>query len=98
MKKKSGEVMSEVMLKNYMEDCVLDMMPSVLDTMDICKCDKCQKDIMAYALNQLPPKYIATRKGHVFAKIGALNIQYEANVATALSTGAKIVGDNPRHD
>ena len=81
-----------------MEDCVYNMLPKVLNTVDICKCERCKKDIIAYALNRLPPKYVVTEQGHVFAKLGALTIQNEANVLTALSTGAQLIGDNPRHE
>ena len=90
--------MADIMLKNYMEDCVLSMLPKVLENAEICKCERCQKDIMAFALNRLTPKYVVTEEGEVFAKLGAFSIQYEANVITAIGTGVKIVGENPRHD
>lgn len=90
--------MSKFILKNYMEDCVEGLLQTVIKGMDICKCEKCQMDIMAYTLNQLQPKYIATLKGHMFAKADALSNQFDADVITALSKGAKLVGDNPRHE
>lgn len=90
--------MNELKLKNYMEDCVQDMLPAVVRNMDICKCEKCCLDILAYALNHLPPKYVATRTGHLYTKLDAMHNQFDADIVTALTTGAKIVGSNPRHD
>ena len=87
----------EIVLRNFMEDCVEDFLQKIIANMDICKCKKCQMDILAYALNQLPPKYIATNKGHVFARIDALNIQAEADIFAAISNGIKLVSENPQH-
>jgi len=89
--------MSDVSLKNYMEDCVEDILPMVLKGMDICACDHCKMDIMAYALNNLPPKYVVTRKGELYTKLEAMYSQFDADIVTALTTGAKLVGNNPRH-
>ena len=89
--------MSEVNLKNYMEDCVQEMIPTVLKGMDMCTCDHCKMDIMAYALNNLPPKYIVTRKGQLYTKLEAMHSQFDADIVTAVTTGAKLVSENPRH-
>lgn len=43
---------------NLMENLVLEQMDSVIRRFNCCSCDKCRCDIAAYALNQLPPKYI----------------------------------------
>lgn len=40
-----------------MEILVKNALNEIIDKYDICKCDKCKKDIMAIALNNLPPKY-----------------------------------------
>lgn len=90
--------MSDYILKNYMEDCVIEALPKVLDTMTICRCEQCRMDIIAYALNQLPPKYLATRKGHLYARVDSMRTQFGADIVTAVSKGAKLVGENPRHE
>ena len=90
--------MSRFILKNYMEDCVDNLMPTIIKDLNICKCSQCKMDIKAYALNQLPPKYIATSEGHMFAKIAAMGNQFDVDVVTALSNAAKLVGANPRHE
>ena len=90
--------MSNIEMKNYMEDCVMDMLPAVLKTMDICKCDRCQMDIVAYALNNLPPKYVVARTGRLYAKLNSMYAQFHVDVATAVTNGAKQVSKSPRHD
>ncbi len=90
--------MSDVHLKNYMEDCVNDMVDSVLKALDCCTCDKCKHDIVAIALNNLKPKYVVTRKGQLYTKISALHKQADVDIITAIAKGAGIVRKNPRHD
>ena len=63
-----------------------------------CTCEACRNDIIAYALNQLPPKYVATRKGEVYSKTFILRNQHYADIMAALAKGAKVVSDHPRHD
>jgi competence protein ComFB len=81
-----------------MEDCVIQLLPAVLKTIDVCKCERCKMDILAYALNELPPKYVASPKGVIYTKLDAMHIQFDADVASALSKGAQVVKENPRHD
>ncbi|MCL2398937.1 MAG: late competence development ComFB family protein [Defluviitaleaceae bacterium] len=89
---------SNIEMKNYMEDCVVKMLPAVLEKMDICKCERCQMDIAAYALNYLPPKYVVARTGRLYAKLDSMYAQFNVDVATAVTNGAKMVSKNPRHD
>jgi len=88
----------DVELKNYMEDLVKDMLPTVLDKMDICKCDRCKMDILAYALNNLPPKYVVTRKGDIYTRLATMQGQFSADIIAAITSGATLVGSRPRHD
>ena len=85
-------------IKNYMEDCVESVLPQVLKTMDICKCERCQLDILAHALNHLPPKYVVTKTGNIYAKLDSMYNQFHVDVATAVTNAAKIVGASPRHE
>ena len=43
---------------NLMESLVLQNIDAVIQKFSCCSCDRCRRDIAAYALNQLPPKYI----------------------------------------
>jgi competence protein ComFB len=91
-------MMAEIGMKNYMEDLVADMLPAVLNRMNVCQCDRCKYDIMAYVLNKMPPKYVVTRKGQLYTKLYAFQQQFEVDVVAAITTGAAIVSAHPRHD
>lgn len=85
-------------LKNYMEDIVNKKVDSVLNIMNICKCEKCRLDIMAIALNDLPPKYVVTDTGALYTKVRELEQQFEVDVETAIVKAAVFVSRNPKHD
>lgn len=63
-----------------------------------CKCTKCKNDIMALALNKLPPKYVVTEKGMVFAQLHALDPQIRADIMTAVTEASKRVNANKQHE
>ncbi len=86
-----------VILKNYMEEVVLNLMEGVLDDINVCKCEMCKMDIAALALNDLPPKYIATEKGELYSKVNSLRNQFEVDVIAAITKAAVLVKRAPRH-
>lgn len=86
-----------IVLKNYMEEVVMNSMEGVLDDINMCKCELCVMDIAALALNDLPPKYIATEKGELYTKFNSLKSQFEVDVIAALTKAAVLVKRAPRH-
>jgi competence protein ComFB len=88
----------EVVLKNMMETLVLEKLDEVSEKLDCCQCPKCRMDIASYALNRLPPKYVATYEGEVYSKLDTLSIQYEADLLKAVFLAAEVVKNNPRHN
>lgn len=86
-----------VTIKNYMEEVVLNLMDDVLDDINMCKCESCVMDIAAIALNDLPPKYIATEKGELYSKVNSLKNQFEVDVIAAITKAAVLVKRSPRH-
>ena len=86
-------------MRNYMEDIVRDRMPAVLKNMpDICLCERCEMDRLAFALNNMPPKYIVTPKGKLYAKLNVLQGQFDVDVVRVITEGAVRVDKSPRHD
>ena len=81
-----------------MEDIVSHKLEDLLKLMNLCKCEKCRLDIMAIALNDLPPKYVVTDKGELYIKIRELEQQFEVDVETAIVKAAMFVSKNPKHD
>ncbi|HHX22503.1 MAG TPA: late competence development ComFB family protein [Thermoanaerobacterales bacterium] len=88
----------QLQLKNCMEDIVTLLAEEVIQKKDICKCEQCLLDISAIALNKLPPKYIVTRKGEVYAKTDLLSRQFRTDVIIQLLHAIEIVSNNPHHN
>ncbi|QEK11745.1 competence protein ComFB [Crassaminicella thermophila] len=87
------------MPKNYMEDIVDHLLPSVLEKhTGICVCDKCIEDIKALTLNQLKPMYVVTDQGKAYAKINELSRQFQINVIQKIVESIRIVQNNIRHE
>lgn len=86
-----------MIIKNYMEEIVFNSMDEILRDINMCKCEICRSDIAAKALNDLPPQYVATKKGEVYSKINNLKMQFEVDVIAAITKAAILVKRNPRH-
>jgi competence protein ComFB len=91
------EVLIMFKLKNTMEDVINKNIDSILNVMNICKCEKCRADIMAISLNQLPAKYVVTESGELYTKVRELEPQFEVNVETEIIKAAIFVTKNPQH-
>lgn len=84
--------------KNYMEQVVHEKLEELLKgRTDICTCDQCKTEMITYALNNLPPRYVSSIKGEVFNKIDELDAQQNADISKALAKAVKVVSSNPRH-
>ena len=53
--------------------------------------------MIAYALNHLPPHYVATDRGRLMVKLKSYEIQARADVLSAVSEAAVMVAKSPRH-
>ncbi|ACB85296.1 late competence development ComFB family protein [Natranaerobius thermophilus] len=90
--------MSDLKLQNYMEKVVEKKLEEILtDRKEVCDCQQCKLDIMALALNDLPPRYVVTEKGEVFSKIDSLFVQFSTDVTTAIIKAIDQVKTQPRH-
>lgn len=83
--------------QNIMEPIVEEQFDALKDTLNCCTCEQCRSDIMAFALNHLPPRYVATTAGGTISKADSLRIQHMTDIRTAIIQAAQIVRDHPRH-
>ena len=83
---------------NLMEDIVLQEVDDIMRSGGGCCCDICKTDVIAYALNHLPPHYVATHKGGMMVKLQSYQTQSHADVIAALCEGGQLVARNPRHE
>lgn len=85
------------MYRNVMEIFVEQKLDTLWKNADSCHCKRCHDDIMAYALNHLPAKYVSTSKGELFKRAEALSRDIEIQIIKVLTEGMKLVEKNPRH-
>lgn len=87
------------MLKNYMEDVVIDLINDVwMNGAPICKCEKCKNDVINLTLNRLPPKYCSSLTGEMWTRLAFLEGQNIADVLAVIAESINIVNKNQRHD
>jgi len=88
----------ELVIKNYMEDIVKRNMESQKEAgAESCWCGRCEKDVFAYALNHLPPKYVVTDRGHIYTKIQEMEVQFNADVTRVVFKAIEFVRKHKRH-
>ena len=86
-------------VKNYMELYVWDMLDRVLAKQEkVCKCERCRYDIVALALNDLPPRYVVSEKGETYTRAKSLEQQFMIDVIAKITQAANVVAQHPRHD
>ena len=83
---------------NLMEDVVLQYVDAMMAADGGCCCDACRSDVIAYALNQLPPRYVATDKGRMLSKLDSYESQFHTDIIAAITGGIQIVRQHPRHN
>lgn len=85
-------------LHNYIEKVVKEVLEDILSRKnDICKCEKCRLDIMAIALNNLPPQYYVSDKGEVFSKLMSTYADMRTKVLTEVTKAVMQVEKQPFH-
>lgn len=85
-------------IKNYMEKMVLKNLESQLEKRDdVCKCERCLLDIVAYALNHLPAKYVVTDKGSIYTRLEELEVQLNADITREVFKAIELIKANKRH-
>ena len=85
-------------VKNAVEELVKKTMPNVLASIpDVCPCERCEADRLAYVLNTIPAKYVVTHKGRLYAKVATLEQQYTTDIIAAVTKAAELVRSNPAH-
>lgn len=83
---------------NVLEDLVEEVYEQLAPEANCCTCERCHNDVVAYALNLLPPQYAVTNMGDKLTKANNLRRQHLADIQTAVSKGFKMVSEAPRHN
>jgi len=89
---------ADIEFRNYMEELAMGVMDEILAKQESgCKCQRCRLDIIALALNNLPPKYAVTDIGRAHTKLEATKTQFQIDVVKELTKVIEKVKINPRH-
>lgn len=91
--------MKKVELKNYTETVARQILKELVNKkqLDVCTCEQCLLDVLAMALNNLPPHYYVSNQGEVYSKLLATYNEFKTRVITELTKAAIKVKNNPRH-
>ncbi len=81
---------------NIVSDLIEENLTSVLDRFRCCDCDKCRKQIMLTALNQIQPQYVDAETVDA-EEIKNLKDRYKTSVVTVLVKVALQIKSNPIH-
>lgn len=85
-------------VRNVMEDLVETTLADALArTQDVCACERCRCDMRAFALNNLPPRYIVDEPAAVHAYLEAITHSLRADVVYSVHWAVQMVGTRPRH-
>lgn len=63
---------------------------------DFCGCDTCRLDVLVYALNRLPPRYVVGLEGTIVTGINLDKDQNRASIEVAVIEGIRKVTLAPR--
>jgi hypothetical protein len=63
---------------------------------DFCGCDVCRLDVMVYALNRLPAKYVVGLEGSIVTDVNLDKDQNRASIEVAVMEGIRKVNLAPR--
>jgi competence protein ComFB len=86
-------------LINYMEEAIKRVLEELLveeSYSDIKFTEKMKLDILAYALNRLPSRYIVSEKGHLYTRVDELRQQFKTDIVVELSKAIHQIRANPR--
>ena len=84
--------------RNIIEDIVENKYDKLINDFDVCRCNICRSNVIAYTLNKFKPKYVVTEKAYLFTKVLLDNNEFNLEITKAVVNGIKIVSLNPHHD
>lgn len=91
------QTMEGHILVNILEEIMYLEAPKIMAEFNMCNCERCFTDVLALALNNIPPKYVVTHKGALFAKIASYGNQYKTDVLASLTNACNVVKNSPSH-
>lgn len=89
---------SSRMVHNVMEDLIRAEIDEYIDSLGICTCPVCRRDLLTLTLNNVKPKYVTSEKGAVITKAERITSRDEQiRLLTEITYCAQMVKQRPRH-
>ncbi len=89
--------MSAVVLRNMVEEHVVEAYSNLVDHFpNFCGCDTCRADVLVFALNRLPARYVATTEGKVVTEFNLDKDQMRATIDVTMMDAFRKVSSAPR--
>lgn len=63
---------------------------------NVCGCDVCTEDVMIYALNRLPARYVSSLEGGAVTEVALSRDDQRATIDVAVMDAFKKIGAAPR--
>lgn len=90
-------IMAEI-LKNVIEDIARDFLNTTLTLRyDICTCNQCRNEMLAYVLSRVPARYATTEQGVLYTIIEQTKVEHEVEITKAILSAIELISKNPRH-
>lgn len=83
--------------ENIMEELMEKELDKCIDSLGICQCANCRRDVLTLALNKIKPRYVSSEKGRLLAVVDQMSYDYIPDMLRAITESAEIVKKNPRH-
>lgn len=91
-------VSSSQMVHNVMEDLIRTEIDEYIDSLGICTCPVCRRDLLTLTLNNVKPKYVTSAKGAAITKAEKISSRDEQiRLLTEITYCAQMVKQRPRH-
>ena len=83
---------------NVMQILVEEKAEKYMKMFGLCTCPRCQIDVKAIALNNLPPKYVVMSTGEFVPRLTVYEGKYSSAITAQLLRACKLVMESPRHE
>jgi competence protein ComFB len=84
---------------NVMEDLIKEEIDKYIDTLDMCTCSHCRRDLLTLTLNRVSPKYVTSVRGATITKAEKTTSREEKiKLLTDIVYCAQMVKKKPHHE
>lgn len=85
-------------LKNITENVVREALQDYLRHSSLpCTCERCQADILALALNRLPPRYAVSQRGEILTAWESRALPSQTRIMSEIVRASEKVSSSPSH-